>query len=383
MTMDRARPELANESASFKRQRPLVRQYGRFTLSVVTCTLTLLCTSHSSWAFEESAKSQALERYQAAKANLAEHRYCEAAGSFNSALVLTPLPVLALWAGHASARCGNLVAALAAYTKATQLTVNELWLGVKQQRAQVEAADSLAELRVRVPKVMIDAVGLGDTKSEVTIDGELLSPDKYGTEVPVNPGSHVVVYSVNGKSHEERFTIEERKVRVVHLGQPKSDDKAEAAGHILAANESGTSVPTQVGSQAQAIATVPEPDGQGLPVASPALPKRRFTAATVVSATVGSIGIVAGVVTRIMAFQQKSTMDAHCDQQRRLCDQTGMDAVSSATSLQNQSTVYLLLGAAGITSAIGFYVAGSPSSQTSLTAVVLPAGAGLGLERSF
>ena len=385
MAMDRARPEPRKQAASLERRQPPACHFSTLVISVATCALTLLWAGRNAWAFEESIKNQARERYQVAKASYLDHRYCEAAGSFNSALALTPLPLVALWAGHASARCGNLVAALAAYTKATQLTANELWLGDKQQRAQAEATDALAKLRLRVPKIVIDASGLGDTKSEVTIDGESLPADKYGTEVPVNPGLHVVLYTDNGKSHEERITVEERKVRVLHLGQPGSDDSAPAlaAAHAHAENESGTSMPTQPGSRARAIDTVPEPDDQRAPAASPSPPKRRFVTATVVSATVGSIGVVAGVVTRIMAFHQKSIMDSHCDPQRRLCDQTGMDAVSSATSLQNQSTVYLLLGAAGITSAIGFYVAGAPSNQTSLTAVVLPAGAGLGLERSF
>jgi hypothetical protein len=85
-----------------------------------------------------------------------------------------------------------------------------------------------------------------------------------------------------------------------------------------------------------------------------------------------------------MAFHQKSIMDAHCDQ-AKLCDPTGMHAVSSANSLQTQSTVYLLLGAVGVTTALGFSIAGTSNgaSQTSLTAIASPTGTELRLERNF
>jgi hypothetical protein len=87
---------------------------------------------------------------------------------------------------------------------------------------------------------------------------------------------------------------------------------------------------------------------------------------------------------RVLAFDQKSTIDAHCDQ-TKTCDATGMEAVSRANSFQIQSTVYFLVGLAGVGTGIGLGVAGSekPKSQASLTPIALPAGAGLGLVHRF
>lgn len=85
---------------------------------------------------------------------------------------------------------------------------------------------------------------------------------------------------------------------------------------------------------------------------------------------------------RLRNLVSSEIIDAHCDQ-GKFCDQTGMNAVDRASSLQNQSTVFLLIGAAGVTNAIGLAIAGANSTEGSVTAVVLPSGAGLNLQRSF
>ncbi|HMA93754.1 MAG TPA: hypothetical protein VKP30_13785, partial [Polyangiaceae bacterium] len=113
--------------------------------------------------------------------------------------------------------------------------------------------------------------------------------------------------------------------------------------------------------------------------------KPRYQTATFVAVAIGAAGISAGTILRVLAFNEKSTIDAHCDQQK-WCDSTGMNAVSKADALQTQSTVYLLLGLAAVGTGIGLAIAdsGQPDIQAAtLTPVVLPSGAALTLRRKF
>jgi septum formation topological specificity factor MinE len=376
------RLERLNETGSVMSDRPLQFRYGRFHLGVLAALLTIVCTSHHAWAFEESAKAKVRVLYEQAKADLEAHRYCEAANGFNSALEAIPLPVLALWAARASAKCGDLVAAMVAYTKATQLTSNDLWADVKQQRAQVEAADELALLRKRIPRVVVKVTQSDDTDIKVAIDGQALPPEKLGTEVPVNPGTHVLAYTKNNVTTEQRVSVVEQQLLIVPLGQSKANDAVPALIHAQGENEAAAvPAPTITHSPANVASAS---GSTNTPVASPAPSESRYKAATMVATVIGSAGLAAGLVTRLMAFNEKATIDAHCDPFKQ-CDAAGMDAVSRANSLQIQSTIYLLVGTAGIATAIGYAIAGKsePSSQARLTPLVLPAGAGLRLERSF
>jgi len=99
---------------------------------------------------------------------------------------------------------------------------------------------------------------------------------------------------------------------------------------------------------------------------------------------IGVLGLVVGGATRLAAFGQKTTIDDHCRPDKS-CDQTGMDAVSLAGTLQTVSTVSLVVGLAGL--GTGFYLvlsnSGRSGTQATIHPVVVPAGAGLALRRSF
>ena len=113
-------------------------------------------------------------------------------------------------------------------------------------------------------------------------------------------------------------------------------------------------------------------------------PKPRSQTAAYVAGGIGAAGLVAGVVTRVLAFGQKSTIDGNCDASKA-CNSAGMNAVSRADTFQTVSTVALLVGLAGVGTGVYLVVAGSekPATQATLQPLVLPAGAGLSLQRRF
>ena len=101
---------------------------------------------------------------------------------------------------------------------------------------------------------------------------------------------------------------------------------------------------------------------------------------------VGAVGVASlafGVVTRVMALNKKSTIDDHCSA-ARVCDRTGIDAVTSAQDLQTASTVTLAVGAGGIaTGALLILLNPSKPETQALAPTILPGGAGLTVTRSF
>jgi hypothetical protein len=340
----------------------------RSVYSAVVGLFSLLAVNRNAWAFDESAQAKVREEYDVAVEKYVTKRYCESAKSFAQALATIPLPVLALWAARAYDKCGDLTEAVVMYDTACQLTPNELWLGDKQQNAQVEARHELELLRRRIPRVVIEIPLLVEGEVKVTIDDNALSADEYGKERFVNPGPHVIVYELRNVRTERRIVAREKQVKVVRI------EEAPVTAPPHPAPIAGKPVE---GTRGEAAADPPS---------SAVLPPKtsRVRPAVVVPIVIGGAGLVAGIVTRLLAFDQMKTIAAHCNNSKE-CDPTGMDAVSKADSFQTQSTIYLLIGVAGIGTGIGFALAGPEKSttQAKLTPMVTPSGAALTLTKRF
>jgi tetratricopeptide (TPR) repeat protein len=330
----------------------------------------------SARSLDEAARTKALAHYQKAVVEYRDQRYCVAAEDFAGSLEEIPLPVTALWSGRASLRCGKLMKAMAAYELAVRLAPNELWHGAKQQRAQAEAWDELELLKKRIPRIVVQAPSQDAERTHVFVDGTELAQTAYGTEYYVEPGAHLILYVHGSDAVERRIVAVEQQVQFVQFGvSASSESPALAAPAVHAGPPKEASRPRELVSR---DSTVRKP-----PVVQSA-PVRRYKTATVVATAIGSAGLAAGIVMRILAFNQKDKMDAHCDSSKA-CDEIGMDAVSKADALQTQSTIYFLIGIAGLGTGIGFAIAGAPkaTNQARLTPVVSPAFAGLRLEQRF
>ena len=297
--------------------------------SIAVALVSVLGVARSAGAFEEDVKSSVAKEYQQAVDNYKAGQYCEAAQGFQRALDAIPLPVSALWAARAQVKCGDLVAATKTYEAATHLPPNELWIGIKQQRAQVESADELEALRRRVPHLAVNVSMALIPDSQVTVDGATLPHEAYGTKSVVNPGSHVVILHRGDYTVERRVSVAEGQSLVVEL---QVEPKPQPATTMPPA-ENATTPGAGVTNRAS-----PSPFA---PVARPPAPD--YKTATVVAVTIGAAGVTAGVIMRVLAFGQKLTIDAHCDQ-AKTCDASGMEAVNRANSFQIQSTIYFSSG---------------------------------------
>jgi hypothetical protein len=328
----------------------------RVVAGLLLCVLGL---TRQARAFDEDTQSTVLAQYRQALAEYQGERYCEAALGFQHALQAIPLPVSALWMARARAKCGDWLAALRDYATATKLISNELWLGNKQQRAQLVAATEAEALERRMPHLIIQVPLLLAANSQVMLDGKLLAPDRYGSKFAVNPGAHLLTLHQGNGIVERQVHVLPVQTLVIRLER------------TLPANATARELPDENGSLLASRPSSPPP-------------ARRFRTATIVAVSFGAAGITAGIVTRAFAFGQQSTIDSHCDT-NKACDPTGMEAVHRADSLQTQSTIYLLAGLLGIGTGIGIAIAGKgkPESHAGLTPLVFASGGGLGFERKF
>jgi hypothetical protein len=99
---------------------------------------------------------------------------------------------------------------------------------------------------------------------------------------------------------------------------------------------------------------------------------------------VGLAGIVAGAVLKAMSSGKQSAIDAHCNADR-VCDQQGMDAVSSASKLQTAGFATLAGGMAvlGVGIALVVSAPAGGGASASLRPNVVHGGAGLSVGGKF
>jgi hypothetical protein len=85
-------------------------------------------------------------------------------------------------------------------------------------KAQADARTELAEFEAAIPKLKIEVSGAEAGEVHVTIDGEPLPSLALGVATPVNPGSHrVVVTSEGKKSIETSVSVKESSEESLQL----------------------------------------------------------------------------------------------------------------------------------------------------------------------
>jgi hypothetical protein len=108
------------------------------------------------------------------------------------------------------------------------------------------------------------------------------------------------------------------------------------------------------------------------------------TAGYVTMATMGGMGLAFGALAMGLAVDKKSTANAHCDA-NKLCDQTGLDAVSAAGGYQTMGALFLAVGGVGMVIGLTVVLTNPKrsASPATLQPVVLPGGAGLSFGQRF
>lgn len=132
---------------------------------------------------------------------------------------------------------GQLVEAIADYERARELAVAQ-----KADDVSATVDERIVDVQKRIPRITIEAPRGG--KVSVTLDGEPVALDAL-SGIPVNPGTHQVVITVDGKDRLDRYVkLDERGQETVRLpATPAAMRPAPAAPRSQHVEQAGTSVP--------------------------------------------------------------------------------------------------------------------------------------------
>jgi hypothetical protein len=276
--------------------------------------------------------------------------YASACPKFAESYRLDPTPGALLNVADCEEHLGHVATAWLNFRKAVDV------LAPTDSRLPI-AKQKVAALEKRLSKLSIRLGPNPPPGAVVKRDGEEISGAILGVAVPTDPGRHVVTVMAPGY-REQRHEV----------------DLAEGVSKEVVAEALTKDAPALSPAPAAALAlTAPDKSDRD-----------DLRTYGYVATGVGAAGLLVGLVTRGLALGKKGTIADHCDASK-FCDQTGMDAVSAASTLQTVSTVSLLVGVAGLGTG-AFLVLSNPTpseSQTTLRPMVLGGGAGLSFRRSF
>ena len=204
-----------------------------------------------------------------------------------------------------------------------------LFRGVLSELAADDDRKSIAQRRVLALEPRLSYLTLqraADTPAgvHVRIDGVELGEGSFGVALPMDPGAHDwVLIRADGRAGEHRsFALREGEHRDLPLQ--------------LAA----TAPPAPADAMAAAPGRLAGDDSQ-----------LRWA---YVAGGVGAAGVVFAGVTGVVTLNKKSTANANCSDQRRLCNQAGIEANESGKTYGTLSALGLGVGVVGL--AAGAYL---------------------------
>ncbi len=272
--------------------------------------------------------------------------YATAQDLYHRAYALLPAPTLSLREARALVKLGRLVEAVEAYVR-TKRTPIDAHSPQAFRDAVTQAGDELANVRPRVPKLMISVEGPGkaDADLTVTMDGRRVPPALVGVAAPVDPGAHHLVATTAHSRASADATVAEGESGGVTLS--------------LVAQEGASPEPAPV-------APVPAP-GPSAPDRQPPTPRPRasHTERTLayVGLGVGVVGLGVGVTTGLMATSRHSSAESSCPGGRCVDGSAGADDVAAFRSLRTVSTIGYVVGAVGVGAGVALLLVSKPGRQ--------------------
>ncbi|WP_437574922.1 tetratricopeptide repeat protein [Sorangium sp. So ce887] len=247
--------------------------------------------------------------------------------------------------------------------------VASAWRHFKELLPQLEPSDprlpttqqQLTDLEPRLPRLVVQLADGAPAPSEVLLDRAAMPQASLGSELPVDPGDHVLVARwVDGRQAEARVSVAEGVRKDVRLEPPPA---------------AAAPPPDRVSDAPQAPS--PPPDAPPLPASS-----ARRTLAFVV----GGVGVAAlggSFITGGLAIGAKGDLEKECPDPSR-CSDEGMSISSRGQTLTTTSTVLGAIGLAGIGAGLVLLLT-APEQRTSiaLAPAILPGGGGALLRSRF
>ncbi len=202
------------------------------------------------------------------------------------------------------------------------------------QRASADAAQELAVLMQRLPRVRIVLSGESN-EAEVVLDDRVLPRALVGVDAPLDPGAHHVSVRRFAKVLDERdlsVAEGERQEVVIDLAPPP--------------------------------APPPRPPPPPATFAPPPAPERGPNVPVIASFAAGGAGVVFGAITGVVALGKKSDLDATC---HTGCPASSRDTLDAYRLNRTLSYVGFGVGIAG--AAAGSYLLFSASDRHGEVAV--------------
>jgi serine/threonine-protein kinase len=287
----------------------------------VLALLLLLSTAPTAWAQQGSSSSAsraaAEALFEQGRKLLTEKKYDEACDKLEASHKLDPGVGTLLYLGDCYEKAGKLASAWAAFEEAASLGTTRGEMD-RVKVAQVRATALKPRLPMLVFTVEQKVPGL-----EVRRDGALVPEASWGTPLPVDSGSTMIMVSAPGYQRwETTLTVPANLKEPLPVRVPTLSPE----GALPAASAGTTAAPATTA----ATPAAPTPASEG-------------STQRTVGLLVGGVGVVAlvtsGVLT-LMASSKNSDSEKHClPGAPNQCDSIGVADRDDATNLANIATV--------------------------------------------
>jgi hypothetical protein len=216
----------------------------------------------------------------------------------------------------------------------------------------------IAALAPRLPRLTIVLAPDAPAGTAVRLDTAHLPGGALGTDLPVDPGSHVVVVTAPDRA-DRSYPVEIREAEQQHL--------AVAPGE-----------PGKPAASSPPVAPPPVAPSGALPKPAGGLGPVRIAGIAVGSA--GVVGLVTAIATGLVLPGKKSALAGLCNPTTKVCDAAGLSIAQEGQTLVTVNTVAWIAGGLATAAGIAMVIAGGEKRAhgTALTLRVLPDGAALG-----
>ena len=268
--------------------------------------------------------------FKKGKKLLAERKYAEACGVFAEVDGMDPGVGAKLNVARCFEEWGKLGTAWRWYSDAEKMAAE----AADPRAAKIK--DLAEELDVSVPRVTI-LVPKGadpDIVATITLDGEPFEASRIGEEQRVDPGPHMIEFTVSGETQRKMVPLERGGSSELTLEIPKGTGKKKTR-----VDEDGGDEDTE-----EDDPSAPRPGRT-----------QRILGLSLVGGGVAA-GVVAGVLTLGARNKYRDALDNYCMSDAMMCDDRGLEITGDARSRANLATVVTVIGGALVIGGIVMYV---------------------------
>lgn len=329
-------------------------------LASVLLASALTATAPQARAQTASDKAAAEELFAEGRKLMAAHKYAEACPKFVASLRLDRGVGTMLNLADCYEQNGQTASAWAEFREASSAARD----AGSVQREQL-ARDRARALEPRLSRLTISLEGGGAAGVQVKRDGEAIDPALLGTQVPVDPGKHVIEASSAGKKPWSSTVQVGSNGAQVAVTIPRLEDDASAAA--TTAQPAGAAA---LGGAASFPAGGSAARGADAGT-SPGSPGHGQRTAALVAGGVGVVGLAVGTVFGLGAKSKWDSADGACPS-RFNCSQSAVDDQTSASSQATIATIGFIAGGIGIAAGALLWLTAPRESSTAPSAEHAP-----------